>query len=145
MRISNQKSVGILRRYPWAILSVGLLTGMIIPVYLISNRMMSAKPMTEAEVAAVSLGGEVEATLEVTGTPSEGVLQGTLLERQGNGTYQRTNRTLSVRWRSDTPVVMGKKADVHRGAVIQIKGKSRSDRSVDAERIVILTGYVTVR
>jgi len=127
------------------LLSVGLLIGVLIPAYLISNRMMGATTMTEVEVSVVSPGGEIEATLEVGGTPSEDVLQGTLLERQGDGTYQRTKRTLNVRWRSDTPVVMGKKADVHRGAVIQIKGKSRLDRSVEAERIVILTGYVTVR
>ncbi len=144
MRTGNQKSAGVLRRYSWVLLGVGLLIGVLIPAYLISNRMMSAKPMTEAEVSLVSPGGEIEATLEVTGTPSEDVLQGTLLERQGDGTYRPTKRILSVRWRSDTPVVMGKKADVHRGAVIQIQGKSRPDRSVDAERIVILTGYVTV-
>ncbi len=144
MEIRKPKSAETLRRYSWVILIVGVLIAIMIPVYFVSNRMMSAKPMTEAEVAVVSPGGEIESTLEVTATPSDDVLQGTLLERR-DGAYQRTKRSLNVRWRSDTPLVMGKKADVHRGTVIQIKGKSRPDRSVDAEQIVILTGYVTVR
>jgi len=140
-----RKALGLLQRYPWAILIAAVLAIVMIPAYLI-NRMMAATPtMTEAQVSAASPGAKIEATLEVTATPSDDLFQGTLLERQSDGSYQHTRRTLSVRWRPDTSVVMGKKSDVHRGAVIQVNDKSRADGGVDAEKIVILSGYVTVK
>ena len=64
MGMSEPNLAETLRRHSWAILIVGVLIAIVIPVYFVSNRMMSAKPMTEAEVAVVSPGGEIEATLD---------------------------------------------------------------------------------
>ena len=139
-----RKALLLLRRHPWAFLIALVFAAVMVPAYLLS-RMMAATPMTEAQVSAAAPGMKIEATLEVTATPTDDSFQGILLERQSDGSYQHTRRTLSVRWRADTSVVMGKKTDVHRGAVIQVNGQSRADGSVDAERIVILSGYVKVK
>jgi hypothetical protein len=39
-----------------------------------------------------------------------------------------------------TKLVMGKKADIHPGAVVHVTGTIRDDHSILAEQLVILTG-----
>jgi hypothetical protein len=46
---------------------------------------------------------------------------------------------------ADTPVVMGQPQDLTTGAVFQVSGQLDAARILSADRIVILTGYITVQ
>ncbi len=52
---------------------------------------------------------------------------------------------MTIKAGPSTRYVMGKPADLRRSAVIRVTGTLDSDHHVDAEQIVILTGYVQVR
>jgi len=52
---------------------------------------------------------------------------------------------LQMRWNADTPIVMGKPQDITTGAVFQVSGQLDAARILNADRIVILTGYVSIQ
>jgi hypothetical protein len=76
---------------------------------------------------------------------SEGRIRGKLLDKQDETHYLRTTNQTEIVWSKDIPIVMGKAEDIHPGAIVHIRGKVAADHSVQAQQIVILTGYVQVK
>ncbi len=76
---------------------------------------------------------------------SEGCIRGKLLDKQDETHYVRTARLAEIIWSKDTAIVMGKADDIHPGAIVHITGKVAADHRVQAQQIVILTGYVQVK
>jgi hypothetical protein len=77
-------------------------------------------------------------------TDQQGTIHGKLLEKKTEEIYTRTATAVVVRSTSDTKMVMGKREDVRKSAVVHVTGTVRADKSISADQIVILTGYVRV-
>jgi len=93
--------------------------------------LQQAKPEEKAKIV-----------IEVEEADQQGTIHGKLLQKKTEEIYTRTDTTVSVQWNSDTKIIMGKRDDVHKSAVIHVTGTVRADHSVAAEQIVILTGYI---
>ncbi len=135
-------------RRRWLILAgllvIGLLAAIIVPV-LVSRTMIGPAPDSAQRVAGATSGEHITAVLEVTTVSTGGLLAGRVLERQSETLYQRTDHMLQIRWNADTPIVMGKPQDITTGAVFQVSGQLDAARILNADRIVILTGYVSIQ
>ena len=143
MNTSTQKSWGVVSRHPWLALTLGLLVVVVIPVYSIV-KMTGSKPATQAEWVTAKSGDQIEVTIEITETISGTTAKGTLLETSDSRSYGRTARTIDIQLAPDTRIVMGKRENIHPGAVVQVKGRVGANQSVEAERVVILTGFVQI-
>jgi hypothetical protein len=87
--------------------------------------------------------------IEVDTADKQGSIRGRLLEKKTEEIYTRTNMTVVVAMNSDTKILMGKREDVQKSAVIHVTGtqKSRSATgatAIEAQQVVILTAYVKV-
>jgi len=134
------------RRWLFAVLGVALLTAVAIPLYGFGRMLLgSTTPATEGQLASAGVGRHVEVAYEVTQAPIDAPPVGTVLERSGEGTYRRTERTLQIRWGPETVVVMGQRENVRPGAVLQVGGQLASRDLLVAERMVVLTGAVRVQ
>jgi hypothetical protein len=104
---------------------VGGLAVIAIPLYLGYSSMMGggSTPQTAQQFALAAPGSQVTVVVEVTGTPSQTQLTGTLLNKNGDGTYSRTSQTVTVKWNPSGSVSMGSSADVKVGAVLQVVGQ----------------------
>ncbi len=123
---------------------MGLLAALIVAV-LVSRTMIGPAPDSVQRVAGATSGEHITAILEVTAVSTDGLLSGRVLERKSETLYQRTDHILQMRWNVDTPVVMGQVRDLTTGAVFQVSGQLDAARILNADRIVILTGYVAVQ
>jgi hypothetical protein len=66
-------------------------------------------------------------------------------QKQHETHYRRTTNPVEVTWTSDTKLVMGNAKDIRAGAVVHVTGTVAGDRSIRAQQLVILTGYVQVK
>ena len=82
--------------------------------------------------------------IEVEEVDERGTIHGKFLEKKTEEVYTRTGTAIVVQSSSDTKMVMGKREDLHKSAVVHVTGTVRADKSISAEQIVILTGYVKV-
>lgn len=108
------------------------------------RRMMDARPVAERAVAAAVPGEQLDVAIELAAA-AEGALSGAVLEQVAGTRYRRTPRTMAVRWTAATPIVMGQRDDVRAGAIVQVRGRLDARATLDADRLVVLTGYVEVR
>jgi len=88
-------------------------------------------------------GDEAKVVLEVTRAEG-GTVEGALLEMKSETEYKRTGLTVQAGFDDGTKFVMGKAADVHPGAIIHVTGTITADRTLRAQQIVLLTGYVKI-
>jgi len=107
--------------------------------------MLSARPVSEGQLASSAVGDLVEVALEVTLVHDDEPVTAIVLERSDQGTYRRSGRTLRVHWGPDTSLVMGRATDIRSGAVVQARGRLAAGEVLEADRIVILTGNAAVR
>ena len=142
------RSVSASRVTPaWILLltTLALLAGL--AMWRTADRAMKMKSSPTAgpgQFAALKPGEAAKVVLEVTYSTSATNLQGTLLEKKTETVYQRTGQSVEVAFDDKTPVVMGKAADIHPGAVIHVSGAVNASQVLEAKQIVILTGYVKV-
>jgi hypothetical protein len=73
-----------------------------------------------------------------------GTLTGKILEKESETVYKRSEKLARVSYSPDTKVVMGKTADIKPAAVLHITGAVGNDHALQAQQIVVLTGYVRV-
>jgi hypothetical protein len=106
---------------------------------------MKAETTAGSSQAQRKTGDEAKLVLELTGVKASTSIDGTVLEKQTETVYRRTSEKTTVAFDSSTPVVMGKASDIHDGAVVHVTAKMAGDRTLHAEQIVILTGYVKVQ
>ena len=109
-----------------------------------SMRMSSAMAASadQSTFAQSTPGSKTQAVVEITAVDAKGSAEGKLLDRESEDSYKRTRTPVGINFTDATPVVMGKLADLHAGAVIHVKGTIGENHRISAEQIVILTGYV---
>jgi len=106
---------------------------------------MSAAASGDQQFAQTAPGTNTRIMVEITESVPEGTAKGRLLEKKTAELYARTASSVTLQWNAQTKIVMGKEADIHPGAVVHLTGTVRSDHSIQAEQLVILTGYVKVQ
>ena len=143
----NANAASVKRSRPlWIFLLAGLAVLSLVFVWSGAGRMMrmQAHAASHSEFLQLKPQDNAKIVLEVA-EMSEGRIRGTLLEKQDETHYARTGNAAEVAWGKDTAVVMGKAEDIRAGAIVHVTGKVAADRSVQAQQIVILTGYVQVK
>lgn len=134
-------------RIIWAlIISVALLlTGLLTwNSFRAASSMSAAAAPSERPLSRTAAGEKTKVVMEITQANPDGLLRGKILEKQTEKIYIRTDTNVAVQSSERTKMVMGKSDDLHPAAVIHVTGAVREDRVIDAEQIVILTGYVEV-
>jgi hypothetical protein len=106
---------------------------------------MRAESSVGASPQPLKVGDEVKLVLEVTGVAEAATVEGNVLAKESETVYRRTSNTAKIGFDTETPVVMGKVADVRAGSVVHVAAKMGADRVLHASKIVILTGYVKVQ
>lgn len=109
-----------------------------------SGKMSTAGASGEQALAKAAAGSKAKVVVEIAETTPDGTFRGKLLEKKTEEVYARTSALVTVQFNAQTKMVMGKPADIHAAAIVHATGTLRADRSLDAEQIVILTGYVRV-
>jgi hypothetical protein len=133
------------RRQIWLILAVavaGLMGWAAWNAALRSGRMSVA--VTPLDTRAVATGAEIKQVVEITALDPAGKVRGVVLEKETETQYRRTATVLVVNQDAGTHIVMGGPADVRVGAVMHVSGLLRDDASVDARKLVILSGMVQI-
>lgn len=105
---------------------------------------MQAQSSSQAEFVRLNPHDEAKIVIEVSETRARRIF-GNLLEKQDQTHYRRTTNSLEVTWTSDTKLVMGNAEDIRAGAVVHVSGTVASDHSIQAQQLVILTGYVQLK
>jgi len=129
----------------WIALAVALSLVAVLGAFRFTSmyRSMSVTAAQAPELNAAAPGSIVKIVLEI-GNAAPSDFRGKVLSKKTEEVYVRTNAQSSVHWNAQTKMVMGKPSDVHSGAIVHVTGKVRQDRSIDADQIVILTGYVKI-
>jgi hypothetical protein len=143
----NANAVSIKSSRPWGIfLLAGLAALSLLFVWQGAGKMMTMKTQAANHTEFLQLKAQDDAKIvvEIAEAPA-GRIRGKLLEKQDETHYARTGNQAEVAWGKDTAIVMGKAEDIRAGAVVHVTGKVAADHSVQAQQIVILTGYVQVK
>ncbi len=122
----------------------------LIPFVLAQNSMVGMgggpPPETQTQLTRATPGSLVKVACEVTSLSTNNLIEGTLLQRNSDGSYSRIGQTVRLQWNPNhSSIVMGNNADIHQGAVLQVSGHVGNDGLIDADQIVILTGAVTIQ
>ncbi len=130
----------------WMSLLIALAMLALLAVWRTAQKSMQMQTVAagSAEVQGKKPGEAIKVVLEVADSTSVEI-HGKLLEKQDETHYVRTATEVRVGFDTSTPVVMGKAADLHPGAIIHVSGTVNTRQAVEAKQIVILTGYVQVR
>ncbi len=139
----ERKSLG-----PWllGLLIIGGVAVIAVLFYLSFSSMMggaASAPQTAQQVASATPGSQANVAVEVTGLSSQTMLEGNLLQKNADGTYSRTGKTITVQW-NHSQIVMGSSSDVKVGAILQASGIIGTSDVLTATQIVILTGAVQI-
>ena len=89
-------------------------------------------------------GSKMKVVVEIQKQEGDGAFDARLLDRRSDTVYSRTTTPVTIRSDNATRFVMGKAADVRAAAVVHVTGTVDADHRLNAEQIVILTGYVEV-
>ena len=105
---------------------------------------MTAAAAGEQEFAQTNASEKTKTVIEID-SAADGTIKGKLLQKKSETLYARTDTSTVVHSNPQTKIVMGKDGDVRPGAVVHVTGVTGKDRSIAAEQIVVLTGYVKVQ
>ncbi|MEO7019267.1 MAG: hypothetical protein ABI234_03860 [Ktedonobacteraceae bacterium] len=144
---------GSIKRQPrrnFGLLLLGLLVLAIIaviaiPLYFGRMMMGGSPPQTAQQFALASPGTSMSVALEVTSLPTTTLFEGTLLQRNDDGSYSRTSQHVSVQWNPSQSMTMGRSSDIKVGGILQIHGTLGTNTFLTASQIVVLTGYVQIK
>ncbi len=133
-------------RTVWIFMIAALAVVSVVFVWQGAGRMgsMRTQAASYTEFAQLKAQDKAKIVVEVTEVFA-GRIRGKLLEKRDETHYARTGDPAEVAWGKDTALIMGKAEDIHGGAVVHVSGKVAQDHSVQAQQIVILTGYVQVK
>jgi hypothetical protein len=149
LRVETKKEQATTRgRVGWFVLIAVMVLLAIFAVWKsasMSKSMSAAAASDEKQVLQSTPGTKTKFVVEIGEPSAEGTIRGKLLEKKTEEIYARTATAVTVQFNAQTNIVMGKKSDIHPGAVVHITGVIKDDRSVQAEQIVILTGYVKIQ
>lgn len=131
-------------------LLLGIFILAIVAVLVISfsiGRMMmdGSPPQTAQQFAFASPGTDVNIVLQVTTLTTSTLLEGAILQKNGDGSYSRTVQRVNVRWNPSQAMTMGSSSDVKVGAILQVRGTLDAQNILASSQMVVLTGYVQVK
>jgi hypothetical protein len=107
------------------------------------NMQTAAAANTGQEMSDAKPGTQLKAVLQLTAV-GNGSAEGTVLEKRSETAYHKSGEHMRVTFPRDVSVVMGSAGDIRNDAVVHVTGTVGSDKVLQAIRIVILTGYVSV-
>jgi hypothetical protein len=110
-----------------------------------AKRMSTVAASNGQDFSQSALGSQVKFVLEIRERGADGKITGKLLEKKTEEIYARTMTPVTLQSNAQTKMMMGKAADVRPGAVVYVAGTVQKDHGIQAEQIVILTGYVKVQ
>ena len=130
----------------WLLVAIAILVIVALGLFRFTSlyRTMSVTAAQSSELDSAAPGSSIQLVIEIANTPSPDRFRGKLLTKKTEEVYARTNTQASVHWNDQTKMVTGKSSDLHAGAVVHVTGTVRNDHRVDADQIVILTGYVRI-
>jgi len=143
----NANAVSVKSGRPgWIFMIAALAVLSVVFVWQGAGRMgsMQTRAANRTEFAQLKPQDNAKIVIEVADA-SVGRIHGKLLEKRDETHYARTGNPAEVGWDKDTALVMGKAEDIHAGAIVHVSGTVAPDHSVQAQQIVILTGYVQVK
>jgi ABC-type nickel/cobalt efflux system permease component RcnA len=108
------------------------------------NTVMWNAAASDPNALQAKAGETTKVVVEITEATSGGEIRGKILKEKTKEVYTRTGEQISARSNAETKYVMGNAADVRAGAIVHVTGTMQRDRSIVAQQIVILTGYVKV-
>ena len=120
----------------------------VIAIPLSFGRMMmdGNSSQTAQQFALASPDTTMSVMLQVNSLPTTTLLfEGTLLQKNGDGSYSRTTQRINVLWNPSQSVTMGSNSDLKVGAILQVHGTLGTQNVLTADQIIVLTGYVQVR
>lgn len=121
------------------------IAALFLPFLLLRNMMSSGTPLqTARQFALASPNAQTNIALEVTSLPTSTLLTGTLLQKNADDSYSRTDQKVTVQWNA-AQFVMGNSSDVKQGAILQVDGRVGDNGVLRASQVVILTGIVQVK
>ncbi len=127
------------------VLILAAIAAIVIPFYLgFSGMMAGSAPQSAKQLAAASPGSQANVAIEVTSLPAQTMLEGNLLQKNADGTYSRTGKTISVKW-GGSKFVMGGSSDIKVGAILQASGILNPSDVLTAQQIVVLTTSVHIK
>jgi hypothetical protein len=131
----------------WTFFCMAALAITLFALWNVSRRAMHMQTAAAAnsgqELAAPAPGEPLKAVLQLTAVRN-GSADGVVLERQSENAYRKTSKVMRVSIPADVSVVMGSAADIRKDAVVHMTGTVGPDKTLQATRVVILTGYVSV-
>ncbi|HMK30381.1 MAG TPA: hypothetical protein VK473_11905 [Terriglobales bacterium] len=129
------------------ILAAGLLIAT--AIWGVAARAAKMKAGTAAaesgQFGSLAPGSKVKVVVAVESVSPEGLIHGEVLDKKSEEDYVHSRKAVNIRSDAATTFVMGKQSDLRPAAVVHVSGKLLEDRSLRAEQIVILTGYVQVQ
>lgn len=141
----NQSSLGF-AHFKLLVIALLILFLLVAAVWRATHfmRSMSVVASSENDLRQSQPDARLKIVVEITDADASGIIHGTILEKKTEDQYTRTQTPITAQSSQRTKMVMGKTEDVHKGAVVHITGTRGADGKIDAEQIVILTGYVKV-
>ena len=139
-------SPGFSNRILPALLIIGLVVG--IGFLLYSNHSLTLQgslPTTNVQLASAAAGSSINVMCEIISTSTHHSLQGYVLERANDGSYARTQHTITVTWQSDQNFNMGHPQDLQPGAIVQVSGQVDQAKVLHANQISVVTNYLKVK
>ncbi len=89
-------------------------------------------------------GTKTKVVVEIQKAATDGAFAARVLDKQSDTVYSRSTTPVTIRSDGKTRFVMGKATDVRPAAILHVTGTVDSDHRINAEQIVILTGFVEV-
>ena len=102
-------------------------------------------PANAASVYSAQPGVAMDVVVQVTGNPVSSEFDSVLLSKTDSG-YKRSTDILKIALLHETSIIMGQRADIWPGAVLQVRGTiaATNKKLLVAKRVVMLTGFVSV-
>jgi hypothetical protein len=89
-------------------------------------------------------GTVVEVAVSVDAVTDPGSVDGSVLVHLHGQTYRRGAEQIQVRWGPNVAIAMGDRSGIRPGAILQVRGVTRSGTAVQAQQLTVLTNFVHV-
>ncbi|HLJ83626.1 MAG TPA: hypothetical protein VKT51_05580 [Candidatus Eremiobacteraceae bacterium] len=134
------------KRLLTAIFFLAVIAAIAIPALMMRDMKIAPNAFSAETLRSAHSGTAVDVVMHVASTGSDGLVEGTLLKADPDGSYSRTADVVLVRMSTSTSFGMGRLADIRPGALVSVKGTWTAARAtIEAGRVVILTGYLRLR
>lgn len=129
-----------------AVLALAVVAALVIPGLLLRSMTKMPQSTSISELKATALGSPVEVVIMVNSVAAGDRATGQLLQANADRTYRRMPNVIRIIRSESTRIMMGTLSDIRPGAIIAVRGSRTKEAStVDASRIVILTGYARIQ